>query len=72
MVDRIADEYDVQDLRKHFVTREVADRELGLKIHGHVVTHEYAARGECPTDFGRLLFLTTLMIGFLFVTFGSL
>ena len=54
MVDRIADEYDVQDLRKHFVTREVADRELGLKIHGHVVTHEYAARVFDPRTYDSI------------------
>ena len=54
MVDRIADEYDVQDLRKHFVTREVADRELGLKIHGHIVTHEYAARVFDPRTYDSI------------------
>jgi len=54
MVDRIADEYDVQDLRKHFITREVADRELGLKIHGHVVTHQYAARVFDPRTYDSI------------------
>ncbi len=54
MVDRIADEYDVQDLRRHFVTREVADRELGLKIFGHVVQGEYAARVFDPRTYDTI------------------
>jgi translation initiation factor eIF-2B subunit epsilon len=54
MVDRIADEYDVQDLRRHFVTREVADRELGLKVFGHVVQGEYAARVFDPRTYDTI------------------
>ncbi len=54
MVDRIADEYDTQDLRRDFVAREVADRELGLKIFGHVVTREYAARVFDPKTYDSI------------------
>ena len=51
MISKVADEYDYQDLRKHFVTREVADRELGLHVYAKIIQKDYAARVFCPRTY---------------------
>ena len=49
---QFSDNFDYQDIRKHFIQNEAINWELGMHIYGHVLqNHEYAARVSDPRTY---------------------
>lgn len=49
---QFSDNFDYQDIRKHFIQNEAINWELGMHLYGHILeNHEYAARVSDPRTY---------------------
>lgn len=49
---QFSDNFDYQDIRKHFIQNESINWELGMHLYGHILeNHEYAARVSDPRTY---------------------